>query len=138
MGIFGSLFKSQPQSDDEAKKSSQMIENLKKYRGEETGKWLSMMKRDDQFIPKPSAKPTIQDVDQRDTLNEAPYTPPVSAQYTTASYNVGQLTTAVAQQEGATLPQSAYTEWVSKLFSDFAVQASNFNSSAQGTHLIVT
>jgi hypothetical protein len=134
MGIFGNLFKSQPQSEEEAKKSSQMIENLKKYRGEETGKWLSMMQRDPSLIPKPSPKSTIADVDRRDTLDEAPYTPPVSAQYTTMSYQLDDLTAKV----GGASASGAMLNWVNKLFAEFAVQAAAFNSSAQGTHLVVT
>ncbi|HEY9681817.1 MAG TPA: hypothetical protein V6C86_09570 [Oculatellaceae cyanobacterium] len=133
MGIFGNLFSPQPPSEEEEKKSSALIDNLRKRRGSETGKWLSLMMRDQSNIPTPGEASTPAQVDQRPELKEKPYEPPMRAQYTTMSLQA--IDPALLTQE---LPKSEAVEWVNRLFGEFAMQSAAFNSSAQGTHLIVT
>jgi hypothetical protein len=131
MGIFGNLFKPQPPTEAEAQRSASLMEQLKKRRGEETGRWLNMMSRDTRNVQTSGPAPTAADVDSRPVLNEAPYTPPVNAQYATMSMPV------VRVPENQPLANSAAVVWINKLFQEFAIQSSAFNSSAQGTHLVI-
>ena len=133
MGIFGNLFNPQPMSEEEEKKSSAVIDNLRKRRGSETGKWLAMMMRDESNIPAPGPASTPAQVDQRAVIKEKPYEPPMRAQYTTMS--MPAIDADLLSQE---LPKSESVDWVNRLFGEFAIQSAAFNSSAQGTHLIVT
>jgi hypothetical protein len=132
MGLFGNLFKPLPPTQEEAERSAEVMTELKKRRGSETGKWLNLMARDASQLPKFEAAPTVEDVDDRPQINEAPYAPSLKAQYATMSVRF----------EPAAVPapvsQNATVEWVNKLFNEFALQAAAFNSSAQGTHLIVS
>ena len=131
MGIFGNLFKPQPPSDAEAERSETLIDQLRKRRGEETGRWLNMMSRDTRNIPTPGPVPTVADVDSRPQLNEAPYTPPARAQYATMSMPV------VKVPGNQALVDSEAVGWINRLFAEFAIQSAAFNSSAQGTHLVI-
>ena len=133
MGIFGNLFKPQPPSEEEEKKSSAVLDNLRKRRGAETGKWLSLMMRDAENIPVPGPVSTPEGVDKRPVIKEAPYSPPVKAQYMTMSMPAVDVSLA-----NEALPKSQTVEWINRLFAEFAIQSAAFNSSAQGTHLIVT
>ena len=132
MGIFGNFFKPLPPSEAEAEKSATVMDQLKRRRGEETGRWLNMMSRDAYNIPAPGPVSTPADVDNRPVLNEAPYTPPVRAQYATMSMPLVNVS-----PEVAALSKSEAVEWVNRLFGEFALQSASFNSSAQGTHLII-
>ena len=131
MGIFGNLFKPQPPSEAEAQKSETVIDQLRKRRGEETGRWLNMMSRDTRNIPVSGPAPTVADVDSRPVINEAPYTPPVRAQYATMSMPV------VKSTDNPNLANSEAVQWINRLFAEFAIQSAAFNSSAQGTHLVI-
>jgi hypothetical protein len=133
MGIFSNLFKSDTQSEEEVNKSELVLERLKQRRGQETGKWLNLM-RDPAAAVKAGPPPTVQDVDNRDSIKEAPYTPPIESQYTTLSPGSTNVVT-IAQDE---VPKGEVAEWVVKLFNEFAKQAADFNSSATGTKLVVT
>jgi hypothetical protein len=133
MGIFGNFFSPQPLSEEEEKKSSAVIDNLRKRRGSETGKWLSLMMRDQSNIPVPGPVSTPAQVDQRAVIREKPYEPPMRAQYTTMSMRA--VDADLMTQE---LPKSESVDWVNRLFDEFAIQSAAFNSSAQGTHLIVS
>jgi hypothetical protein len=131
MGIFGNFFKPQPPSEAEAQKSETVIDQLRKRRGEETGRWLNMMSRDTRNIPVAGPVPTVADIDSRPVIDEAPYTPPARAQYATMSMPV------VKVPENQSLASSEAVQWINRLFAEFAIQSASFNSSAQGTHLVI-
>jgi hypothetical protein len=134
MGIFGNLFKSDTQSEEEVKNSELVLERLKQRRGQETGKWLNLM-RDPKAAIKAGPPPTIEDIDLQDSVKEAPYTPPIESQYTTLAPGQSGVTTAAKQGD---VPKGELVEWVGKLFNEFARQAAEFNASATGTKLVVT
>src|SRR5580698_2138657 len=80
MGLMSNLFKPKAQSDAEADASARTLQRLKAHRGEETGKWLSLML--DKPIPQPPGPPpTVEDVDRTEKIDEAPYSPPIEARY---------------------------------------------------------
>lgn len=90
MGFFDKLFKPKPQpeeeSEDDAKKrSDELMERLKMRRGQETGKWLLMMENASKEPPPAGPPPTIEGIDERQILEEQPYTPPIEAQFMSLS-----------------------------------------------------
>jgi len=133
MGIFSNLFKSDSTSEEEVKNSELVLERLKQRRGQETGKWLNLM-RDPAAAIKTGPAPTVEDIDNRDSIKEEPYTPPIESQYTTLSPS----SSPVVKIAQADAPRGEVVEWITKLFNEFAKQAAEFNSSATGTKLVVT
>ncbi|HEY9680043.1 MAG TPA: hypothetical protein V6C89_21575 [Drouetiella sp.] len=99
MSFFDKLFKakSQPEEkvDEEKKRSDELMERLKMRRGQETGKWLLMMENAGKEPPPTGPAPTIEDVDERQVLDEKPYTPPIEAQF---------MSLAPEQGEGSVIP----------------------------------
>jgi hypothetical protein len=85
MSFFDKLFKakSQPEEteDEEKKRSDELMERLKMRRGQETGKWLLMMENASKEPPPAGPPPTIEGIDERQILDEKPYTPPIEAQF---------------------------------------------------------
>ncbi len=66
------------------------MERLKARRGQETGKWLALMEDASREAPAPTGPaPTIEDIDQREVLDEAPYVPPLAAQFAPMSTSTG-------------------------------------------------
>jgi hypothetical protein len=123
-----------------------MLEMLKERRGEETGKWLALM-RDEVAVPPPPPTPTIEDVDKRATINEAPYTPSLESQYAELNQTLrpGALISpprapapAAAPAAPAPAEKNATVGWVKELFKQFASKATDFNATASGTELIMT
>jgi len=137
MGIFGNLFKPMSQSEEQASASARILARLKERRGEETGKWLALM-QDPTKIPPPAPTPTIEDVDHRDVINEAPYSPPLEAQYTALFPDDRGKPALVATATRAKPKMNETVEWVNRLFDEFARQASQFNATASGTEVTVT
>jgi hypothetical protein len=135
MGIFGNLFKPMSQSEEQASASARILARLKERRGEETGKWLGLM-QDPTKVPPPAPTPTVEDVDQRDIINEAPYSPPLETQYTPLFPEDSGKPAATATR--AKPKANETVEWVNKLFDEFARQASQFNATASGTDVTVT
>ena len=136
--MLSDFFKPRSQSAPQADASHRMLEALKERRGEETGKWLALM-RDEVGVPVLGPPPKLEDVDKRETINEAPYSPPLSAQYTETTKS--RPSTAVAAPPSApTAPaeRNETVEWVKKLFQEFSGQALDFNATASGTELVMT
>jgi hypothetical protein len=140
--MLANFFKPKSQSKSEADASHRMLQTLKERRGEETGKWLALM-QDKADIPPPAPTPTVEDVDQRETIspNEV-YTPPLEAQYTEliASGSAPAAATAVAPARTAppAKERNETVDWVKKLFQEFARQATEFNGTASGTEMVMT
>lgn len=124
MGFFANLFKPKSQPEEDANQSALMMERLKARRGQETGKWLALMENSNQVLPPSGPSPTIEDVDQRETLDEAPYVPPLEAQ----SANLSDLGAPDAVPDGAL--ENPTVAGVQKLFAEFQRQANEYNASA--------
>lgn len=148
MGFIANLFKPKSQSDDEAEASARMLARLKERRGAETGKWLSLM-LDTGKLPAPGPAPTIEDVDRRETLNEAPYSPPLEAMYTSltkdeseaeaALYTPPALKTSRPAAPIASEPVENETVlWINRLFDEFSRQSTVYNATASGTNLAIS
>ena len=135
MGIFGNIFKKEAPPEEEIQASNRVLDILKRRRGEETGKWLNLL-RDPSMIPKPPAMSTIDGVDKRETLDDSVYTPPVEAMYT--PLNIEGAAPAVVRRSQALTIQSPLADWVNKFFDEFATQAGQFNATAGGTGLMLS
>jgi hypothetical protein len=134
MGILGNFFRPSTQTDEDASASARILAQLKEKRGEETGKWLALMK-DSSQLPVLGPPPTIEDVDRRETLNEEPYSPPIETQYTASD----ELDPSGSQTASTFSSQSAeLVEWVNRLFTEFTRQADQFNTTATDPKLILT
>lgn len=133
MGFLGNLFKPKAQNEEDAERSAKLLEHLKARRGEETGKWLAMMQVPGKTQTPPNSGPpsTIQGIDQHEVLDEAPYVPPLEAQYPFLKEG-GALDAAAPSRGNETV------DWVNKLFTEFEHQAEKFNASATGTELILS
>lgn len=133
MGFLDALFKPLAQSDEDAERSAIVMRRLKSRHDTETGKWLALM--DDPTNQAPPSKvpaPRLASIDKREVLNEAPYVPPMEAQYLAPELSAPS-STAQAVVEG-----NQTVDWVNTLFSEFERQSKKFNASAEGTHLIMT
>ncbi len=104
MGFLGDLFKPKAQPEEDAKRSTFLMERLKARRGQETGKWLAMMEQSSQPPPPVGPPPTIEDLDHRDTIDEAPYSPPFAAQFVDSS-NRGSAQASAPQSAARRAPQ---------------------------------
>jgi hypothetical protein len=140
--MLADFFKPKAQPESEAEASHRMLQMLKERRGEETGKWLALM-RDQVEIPPPPPPPTVEDVDERETVSASEvYTPPLAAQYTEliASGPAPTAATAVAPARAAApaAEKNETVDWVKKLFQEFARQATEFNATASGTEMVMT
>jgi hypothetical protein len=135
VGIFGNIFKKEAPPEEETQASNRVLDILKRRRGEETGKWLNLI-RDPSMIPKPPAMSTIDGVDKRETLDGGLYTPPVDTMYT--PLNIEGAAPAVVRRSQALTVQSPLADWVNKFFDEFATQAGQFNATAGGTGLMLS
>jgi hypothetical protein len=133
MGIFDNFFKQQGPPREQVKASETVLNRLKEARGEETGKWLALM-RDPQDIVPTGPPPTIEDVDKRETVDAVIYTPPFEAVYTALSPSEKSTDAVVSVPS---LQQSTMTDWVDRIFDEFTRHASEFNQTAIGTELII-
>lgn len=125
MGFLDKLFKPKAQPEEDANRSTLMMERLKARRGQETGKWLALMEDASRLPPEPTGPAsTIEDVDQREVLDEAPYVPPMEAQIASMSIAGSKEPSATADQENPTVAG------VEKLFAEFQRQAAEYNASA--------
>lgn len=129
MGFFANLFKPKSQPAEDVDRSVVMMEKLKARRGEETGKWLALMESGSRIPPPSGPPPTIEDVDQREILDEAPYVPPLEAQI--ASFYDAE----AAVPEAARVNQTV--AGVEKLFAEFQRQADEYNTNAAETQLLL-
>lgn len=130
MGFLDALFKPKDQSDEDAERSALIMRRLKSRHDSETGKWLALIQDPNEAPPPRGPAPSLVSLDRREVLNDAPYVPPVEAQY----INIAQET--AASTEAA--PGNETVGWVNRLFAEFDRQASTFNSTAQGTELMMT
>ena len=128
MGFFANLFKPKSQPEEDAKRSALMMERLKNRRGEETGRWLSLMEESGRIPPPAGPPPTIEDVDDREILDEAPYVPPLEAQI--ASLDDGSANVLPNAARG-----NQTVAGVEKLFAEFQKQASQYNVRATNSDL---
>lgn len=127
MNFFANLFKPKSQPEEDVDRSVLMMEKLKARRGQETGKWLALMESGSRIPPPEGPPPTIEDVDQREILDEAPYVPPLEAQIASFSDVEG------AVPDGTRINQTV--AGVKKLFAEFQHQADEYNTSAAATQL---
>jgi hypothetical protein len=134
--MLSNFFKPKSQSAPQADASHRMLEALKERRGAETGKWLALM-RDEVAVPVLGPPPKIEDIDIRDTIDEAPYTPPLESQYKGPTTK-GSYASVLAAPPSAPAQENATVDWVKKLFQEFARQATDFNATASGTELVMT
>lgn len=133
MGWLENLFKPKAQPEEDANRSTLMMERLKARRGQETGKWLALMEDASREAPAPSGPaPTIEDVDQRDVLDEAPYVPPLAAQFAPMSDVSGAGSSQTVEEE-----ENRTVLGVQKLFAGFKSQADEYNASAE-TQMMLT
>jgi len=137
MGIFSNFFKSQPLPEDEIQESENVMRKLREKRQENTSQWVASIQDPNSVLP-PSytrvripPRPTIEDVDQREQPDDFVYTPPMEAMYTpfdeTENLNGMQR-----------LTNNSSTEWVARIFEEFEHQGNVFNTSAQGTNLVLS
>jgi len=141
MSLFGNLFKPKAQSDEEANRSVEILERLKQRRGQETGKWLAIMQEASKAPPVLGPPPRLEDVDVREVLDEAPYSPPIQSQYFTLSPQqmvVAPKAAGVAPVEAPAPQHNETADWVNRLFAEFSRQAADYNASATGTHVVLT
>jgi hypothetical protein len=141
MGFLDKLFKPKAQSEEDANRSVEMMERLKQRRGQETGKWLTMMEHASEAPPELGPPSTIEDVDKRQILDEAPYSPPIESRYMALSPDQsGRNPTAPAtpHSEVPTAQHNETADWVNLLFAEFSRQAAAYNASAAGTDLVLT
>lgn len=127
MGFFANLFKPKSQPEEDVDRSVLMMERLKARRGQETGKWLALMESGSRVPPPSGPPPTIEDVDKREILDEAPYVPPLEAQI--ACFSEPE----AAAPDAARVNQTV--AGVEKLFAEFQRQADEYNSSAVTSQL---
>lgn len=126
MGFLDKLFKPKAQPEEDANRSTLMMERLKARRGQETGKWLALMEDASRQPPEPTGPTsTIEDVDQREILDEAPYVPPMEAQIASMAIAGSREPSAAAEEENRTVAG------VEKLFAEFQLQADEYNASAE-------
>ena len=118
MGFFGDMFKPKAQPEADADRSAKMMEKLKARRGVETGKWLALMDSG-KAPPPPGAPPTIEDLDQREVLEEVPYVPPFETQFADPE---------LEDNSHALSAENQTVEGVQMLFSEFQNQANQYNS----------
>jgi hypothetical protein len=135
VGIFGNIFKKEAPPEEETQASNRVLDILKRRRGEETGKWLNLL-RDPSMIPKPPAMSTIDGVDKREAEDGSLYTPPVETTYT--PLEIEGAAPAVVRRAQALTVQSPLADWVNKFFDEFATQAGQFNATAEGTGLMLS
>ena len=135
MGIFSNIFKKDTTPEEQIQASNRVLETLKRRRGEETGRWLNLL-RDPSMIPKPPPKSTIEGVDTREAVDNEVYTPPVEAMYTPLSLD--ETEPALMRRAQSVEVQSPLVDWVNKFFQDFATQAAQFNLTASGTDLTLS
>jgi|AGTN01.2.fsa_nt_gi hypothetical protein len=128
MGFFANLFKPKAQPEEDVDRSVKMMEKLKARRGQETGKWLALMESGSRVPPPSGPEPTIEDVDQREILDEAPYVPPLEAQIASFSDIEGAVPDTEKNQTVA---------GVEKLFAEFQHQADEYNTSAAATQIFL-
>ncbi|MBS1955220.1 MAG: hypothetical protein JST89_13620 [Cyanobacteria bacterium SZAS-4] len=133
MGWLDNLFKPKAQPEEDANRSTLMMERLKARRGQETGKWLALMEDASREAPAPTGPaPTIEDIDKRDVLDEAPYVPPLAAQFAPMSDNISVAPSPTAEEEG-----NRTVAGVQMLFAEFQRQADEYNASAD-TQMMLT
>ena len=148
MSLFEKFFRPVSQSEQEAQASSSTLDRLKERRGQETGKWLSLMVDTTKRI-KTGPPPTIEDVDRRDVITEAPYTPPMETQFSPYLEDVAQASqaklSAVAMNPtnapaASPVPNddNETTLLVNRFFSEFSNLSGEFNATASGTDLVVS
>jgi hypothetical protein len=140
MGL-SDFFKPKSQPEQQADASSRMLRQLRARRGEETGKWLALM-RDEVGVPVLGPPPKLEDVDKRDTINETPYSPSLESQYAELNPKTirpGSVVAAPPKAPASTPAEKNETvDWVKKLFQEFSLQATEFNATASGTELVMT
>lgn len=129
MGFLDALFKPKDQSDEDAERSALIMRRLKSRHDSETGKWLALMQDPNETPPPRGPAPTLVSLDRREVVNDAPYVPPMEAQYTSL---------AVEGNAQAVAHGNETVEWVNSLFAEFDRQSRTFNSTAEGTHLVMT
>jgi len=137
MGIFSNFFKSNSVPEDEIQESENVMRKLREKRQEATHEWVASIQDPGSLLPpsytkiKIPPKPTIEDVDQREAEDSFVYTPPVEAMYTPFDDDdtLGGL---------ARAKNTSASDWVSRMFEEFERQGNVFNSSAQGTNLVVS
>ncbi len=122
MGFLGDLFKPKAQSQEDAQRSQMMMERLKARRGPETAKWLSMMEDAGRLPPPEGPPPTIEDVDEREVIDDTPYVPPMEAQYTDVADDGPKPDLSAPEEQNQTVA------WVEKLFAEFQRRADEYNS----------
>ncbi len=131
MGFLDNLFKPKAQPEEDANRSTLMMQRLKARRGQETGKWLALMEDASRLPPEPSGpESTIEELDQRDVLDEAPYVPPMEAQIANMAIAGSKVPLATAEEENPTVAG------VKKLFAEFQRQADEYNASAETTLML--
>ncbi len=137
MGIFSNFFKSNSLPEDEIQESENVMRKLREKRQEATHEWVASIQDPGSLLP-PSytkiaipPKPTIEDVDQREAEDSFVYTPPVEAMYT--PFDDDDTLGGLARAKNISA-----SDWVSRMFEEFERQGNSFNSSAQGTNLVVS
>ncbi len=134
MGWLDNLFKPRAQPKEEANRSTLMMERLKARRGQETGKWLALMEDASREAPAPTGPAsTIEDVDKREVLDEAPYSPPLAAQFAPMSTVSGASNAPTVEQQ----EENRTVAGVQMLFAEFKKQSDEYNASAE-TQLMLT
>jgi hypothetical protein len=138
MSFFANMFKAPAREDD--KQSEQVLQNLRKRRGSETGKWLAMQSHQDLVnqvmvngvLPPMKNPPKLEDVDKVEIDNSPAYEPPVEATFTPIA--------SVAKRSESKQPQkgNAQVDWIENIFDEFARCATEFNRTNTVPTLMVT